>query len=297
LSGERPPVRIRSSPLHGGRGVEAAPGVVNPAGAGSSPAGHPRSLADAEQMESSAGCNPVASCCGGSTPPVRTAFQETRGCSSTWSSASLATRKMSVRLRPSPLCLRSVNGKHAPFVRPRCGFNSCRRLLQTPVAQRSRALSCDGRGRWFESSRAYHLADVAQKEEHRSATPGRPVRPGSSALTGPWCNGSTTSSNLVGPGSRPGGPAARPRSSRAGAARLSHGKERPCSSVSNGRCGSTPPTTAHHDRDVRPAPGRNGSGYRLIHRQVAGSNPARSAGCSGSSVVEQFRAVQPRPQQ
>ena len=24
--------------------------------------------------------------------------------------------------------LRSVNGKHAPFVRPRCGFNSCRRL-------------------------------------------------------------------------------------------------------------------------------------------------------------------------
>ena len=32
--------------------------------------------------------------------------------------------------------LRSVNGKHAPFVRPRCGFNSCRRLLHTPVAQR-----------------------------------------------------------------------------------------------------------------------------------------------------------------
>jgi hypothetical protein len=25
--------------------------------------------------------------------------------------------------------LRSVNGKHAPFVRPRCGFDSCRRLL------------------------------------------------------------------------------------------------------------------------------------------------------------------------
>jgi len=34
--------------------------------------------------------------------------------------------------------------------------------------------------------------------------------------------------------------------------------------VSNGRCGSTPPTTAHHDRDVRPAAGRNGSGYRLL---------------------------------
>ena len=31
-------------------------------------------------------------------------------------------------------CLRSVNGKHAPFVRPRCGFDSCRRL-HTLVAQ------------------------------------------------------------------------------------------------------------------------------------------------------------------
>ena len=28
--------------------------------------------------------------------------------------------------------LRSVNGKHAPFVRPRCGFDSCRRLLERP---------------------------------------------------------------------------------------------------------------------------------------------------------------------
>ena len=31
------------------------------------------------------------------------------------------------RLHPG---LRSVNGKHAPFVRPRCGFDSCRRLSQ-----------------------------------------------------------------------------------------------------------------------------------------------------------------------
>ena len=30
-------------------------------------------------------------------------------------------------------------------------------------------------------------ADVAQTEEHRSATPGRPVRSGSSALEGLWC--------------------------------------------------------------------------------------------------------------
>ena len=41
-------------------------------------------------------------------------------------------RFISRRLHSS---LRSVNGKHAPFVRPRCGFDSCRRLLPTPVAQ------------------------------------------------------------------------------------------------------------------------------------------------------------------
>src|SRR5207342_1270320 len=38
-----------------------------------------------------------------------------------------------------------------------------------------------GRGRWFESSRAYDFADVAQPEEHRASTPERPVRSGSSA--------------------------------------------------------------------------------------------------------------------
>jgi hypothetical protein len=64
-----------------------------------------------------------------------------RGCSSTGQSTSLATRQMSVRLRPSPLSLRSVNGKHAPFVRPRCGFDSCRGLLYTPVAQRTERCS------------------------------------------------------------------------------------------------------------------------------------------------------------
>jgi hypothetical protein len=46
---------------------------------------------------------------------------------------------MSVRLRPSPSSLRSVNGQHAPFVRPRCGFDSCRGLLLTLVAQRKSA--------------------------------------------------------------------------------------------------------------------------------------------------------------
>lgn len=88
-----------------------------------------------------------------------------------------------------PSRLRSVNGKHAPFVRPRCGFDSCRRLSANARSSAERALLCDGRGRWFDSSRAYQFADVAQTEEHRSATPARPVRSGSSALEGAWCNG------------------------------------------------------------------------------------------------------------
>ena len=108
-------------------------------------------------------------------------------------------------------CLRSVNGKHAPFVRPRCGFNSCRRLLRTPVAQRPRALPCEGRGRWFDSSRAYPRGRSSSGTEHRSATPERPVRAGPSALVDSWCNGSTPSSNLGDPGSNPGESAARPR--------------------------------------------------------------------------------------
>ena len=110
-----------------------------------------------------------------------------------------------------PICLRSVNGKHAPFVRPRCGFNSCRRLLRTPVAQRTRALPCEGRGRWFDSSRAYPRGRSSSGQEHRSATSERPVRAGPSALVDSWCNGSTPSSNLGDPGSNPGESAARPR--------------------------------------------------------------------------------------
>jgi hypothetical protein len=41
LSGERPPVRVRSSPLHGGRGVTASIQGCEPCGVGSSPTGYP----------------------------------------------------------------------------------------------------------------------------------------------------------------------------------------------------------------------------------------------------------------
>ena len=135
-------------------------------------------------------------------------------------STSLATRSMWVRVPPSPSSsgLRSVNGKHAPFVRPKSGFDSCRRLL-TLVAQRVRALPCEGRGRWFDPSRAY-CADVAQKEERQSATLERPVRSGLSASQTCGVSGSIASSNLAGPGSSPGGFASA-RSSRAEVVRLS----------------------------------------------------------------------------
>jgi hypothetical protein len=121
------------------------------------------------------------------------------------------TEEERVRLPPSPLtCLRSVNGKHAPFVRPRCGFNSCRRLLRTPVAQRNERCPATAEDAGSIPAGRIH-ADVAHREEHRVASPERPVRDGSSALEDSWCNGSTPSSNLGGPGSIPGESAARRR--------------------------------------------------------------------------------------
>jgi hypothetical protein len=165
----------------------------------------------------------------------------------------------------STSCLRSVNGKHAPFVRPRCGFNSCRRL-SCARGSRDRALPCDGRGCWFESSRAFH-ADVAQTAEHRVASPERPVRSGSSALTGPWCNGSTTSSNLVGPGSNPGGPA------RRGPKRIGYlGTAR---SHCDHRAVQVRARPQHTTATTRRCCGPERHRFSTSDRQVAGSNPAR----------------------
>jgi hypothetical protein len=80
--------------------------------------------------------------------------------------------------------LRSVNGKHAPFVRPRCGFDSCRRLCHTPVAQRIESTALRRRRPLVQFQPGVPLADVAQREEHRTANPERPVRSGSSATRG-----------------------------------------------------------------------------------------------------------------
>jgi hypothetical protein len=82
--------------------------------------------------------------------------------------------------------LRSVNGKHAPFVRPRCGFDSCRRLL-TLVAQWTERCSATAEDAGSIPAGRADRADVAQSEEHRVASPERPVRTGSSAFANSWC--------------------------------------------------------------------------------------------------------------
>lgn len=198
---------------------------------------------------------------------------------------------MSVRLRPSPFRLRSVNGKHAPVVRPRCGFDSCRRLLHTPVAQR--------RERCPATAEAAGSGPAGRTTRGRSSegrAPGRHLGEARSIrvvrFTGPWCNGSTTSSNLVGPGSTPGGPAATTRSSRAEAARLSLWKN----GLRAVRFRRRAPT-APHDRDARPAAGRHSSGYRLLIDRSRVRVPPGASHAPVAQLAEQFRAVQPRPQQ
>jgi hypothetical protein len=129
LSGERPPVRVRSSPLRGGRGVDGSTRGCEPRRRRFEPGRPPSPHADAEQLVSSPRCKRGASCCGGSTPSVRiTPPLIGRGMKLWWQSASLATRRSGFDSRRLHLRLRSVNGKHAPVVRSRCGFDSCRRL-------------------------------------------------------------------------------------------------------------------------------------------------------------------------
>ena len=97
------------------------------------------------------------------------------------------TEEERVRLPPSPSRLRSVNGKHTPFVRPGCGFESCRRLSRTPVAQRTELRPATtevagsnpaGRTRCGRSS-----AGRAPERHSGEARSIRAVR-----FEGPWCN-------------------------------------------------------------------------------------------------------------
>ena len=64
---------------------------------------------------------------GGASPAA-----QTLGMRFFWKNASLAPRRSGFDPRRlHSTCLRSVNGKHTPFVRTGCGFDSCRRLLFT----------------------------------------------------------------------------------------------------------------------------------------------------------------------
>jgi hypothetical protein len=171
-----------------------------------------------------------------------------------WKSTSLAPRRSGFDSRRLHFCLRSVNGKHAPFVRPRCGFDSCRRLL----------------------------ADVAQREEHGTATPGRPVRSGPSASQACGVTGSTASSNLAGPGSNPGGPAVHDR----------RGPERLGYLVRACTFGAVAVRLRIPTASSRPRRHKNCCGperFRLStpNRQVAGSNPARSIRAPVAQLAEQ----------
>jgi hypothetical protein len=138
-----------------------------------------------------------------------------------------------------------------------------------------RALLCDGRGRWFDSSRAYHFADVAQREERRASNPERPVRFGSSALEGPWC-------------------------------KREHGELQPrwsgfdpwraCFEDRRGpkRSGYLGIAVRLRTRSARARPRRMSCcGPERFRLSVAGSNPVRSTPRSGSSVAEQCPAVKP----
>ena len=185
--------------------------------------------------------------------------------------------------------LRSVSGKHAPVVRPRCGFESCRRLLPTPVAQwtercpataaaagstpagrtdSSRGRSSDGRAPGFHPGEARSIRVVRSLKARgvtqrawRALTSSVRVRILAGLLPrGRWCNSSIASSNLAGPGANPGRPVL--QSHRRGPERLGYLLER----AARSGCAVRPRAS---DRTPRPrrhpsAAGRSGSGYRLL---------------------------------
>ncbi len=87
--------------------------------------------------------------------------------------------------RPGPAGLSRLPVPSGPATR---ATRQMTREHRTPVAQRNER--CPAMAEDAGSIPAGRLhADVAQTEEHRVASPGRPVRSGSSALEGPWCNG------------------------------------------------------------------------------------------------------------
>ena len=139
------PTPAKPASAHGGRGVTASIRGRDPRGSGSNPADRPPSCGR-RALESSL---PVTRCL------ALRWFDSTRphpwGCSSIGRAPRLQRGGVGSTPTVSIKRLRGVNGKHAPFVRPRCGFNSCRRLFAT------RPRDCP----WHVSGSITH-ADVAQ---------------------------------------------------------------------------------------------------------------------------------------
>ncbi len=139
LSGERSPVRVRSSPLHGGRGVDGSTRGCEPRRRRFEPGRPPLTHADAEQRRAQQAVTLSPRAVVVRLHPSAPRLVRSGGCSSTGRAPRLQRGRCrfdSDRLHS--LRLRSVNGKHAPFVRPRCGFESCRRLLPSLAALGSR---------------------------------------------------------------------------------------------------------------------------------------------------------------
>jgi hypothetical protein len=186
-------------------------------------------------------------------------------------------------------------GQHAPFVRLKRRFDSCRRLFaRTPEAQRTSTVLRRRRMLVRVQPGVLVLRGRSSIGECRVASPEVPVRFRSSASTGPWCNGEAWRAPtspvrvrlLVG--------LLHTRSSRAGAARLSMGEARV---LARGRGFDTAP-----DRTPRPRRRivllRAGAGPVIAsYATDAGSTPARSLRAPVAQWQSSSGLHDPRPQQ
>ena len=170
--------------------------------------------------------------------------------------------------------------KNASLAPRRSGFDSRRLHLFASVVSTASTRPLYGRGAGSNpagGSQTQH-ADVAQTEEHRGATPGRPVRSGPSALEGLWCKRQHGELQPRRSGFEPWR-ACPSRSSRAGAARLSGESGRTRAPLRFDSASRPQLTTATY----LPAAGRHGP---VIDFSSTGrgfeSRPELA--CSGSSV-------------
>jgi hypothetical protein len=158
-----------------------------------------------------------------------------------------------------------------------------------------RALPCEGRGRWFDSSQAFLLVSIrgcsSDGESAGSPARRRPFEAGRPRIPDPWCNRQArrAPTSLVRVRILAGLYPHRRGPERLG---LSPRRERP-----SGRAVRIRAPTASHDRDVHRCCGPERLRLSTPNRQDAGSSPARSSPAPVAQLAEQVRTVQPRPQQ